>query len=178
VFRRHGVTTPKASPVASASASPVALAPGGPERPEEEGWFWPDQAFRDLIVSLIIFAVMIGLVVYGHGHKQDNWNPEEASFYDRWAHAGRDGKGANLDAPANPAADYPARPEWYFLFLFQLLKYFEGPLFLVGTLVIPGLVGLLLFVLPILGYGKPFRLGYTSSSGAVLFKLPITFNPR
>ena len=31
--------------------------------------------------------------------------------------------GAHLDAPADPTADYKPRPEWYFLFLFQLLEY-------------------------------------------------------
>ena len=34
---------------------------------------------------------------------------------------------APLDAVANPAdASYVPRPEWYFLSLFQLLKYFPG----------------------------------------------------
>ncbi|MCC7538683.1 MAG: c-type cytochrome, partial [Deltaproteobacteria bacterium] len=50
----------------------------------------------------------------------------------------------------DPASEYPARPEWYFLGLFQLLKYFEGPLELVGTVVLPGLVGAFLFALPLL----------------------------
>ena len=37
------------------------------------------------------------------------------------------GPGADLDAPADPGrSDYPARPEWYFLSLFQMLKLFPG----------------------------------------------------
>ncbi|MBM2833904.1 MAG: hypothetical protein HW406_1065, partial [Candidatus Brocadiaceae bacterium] len=35
-------------------------------------------------------------------------------------------KGAELNSPADPASNYLARPEWYFLFLFQLLKYCQG----------------------------------------------------
>src|SRR5262249_34033336 len=46
--------------------------------------------------------------------------------------------------------DYPPRPEWYFLFLFQLLKYLPGSLELVGTIILPGLAGAFLFVLPFL----------------------------
>src|SRR5262249_38058973 len=45
-------------------------------------------------------------------------------------------------------------PEWYFLFLFQLLKYFPGDLEIVGTVVIPLVVMLILFILPLLGYGR------------------------
>ena len=46
--------------------------------------------------------------------------------------------GANLDAPADPSsADYPARPEWYYLSLFQMLKYFPGSREVIGTIVIP-----------------------------------------
>ncbi|MYD23338.1 MAG: cytochrome C oxidase Cbb3, partial [Holophagales bacterium] len=45
---------------------------------------------------------------------------------------------------------YDPRPEWYFLFLFQLLKYFEGPLEVVGTFVIPTVGFILLLFLPFL----------------------------
>jgi ubiquinol-cytochrome c reductase cytochrome b subunit len=153
VFRRHGVTHPKNA--------------------QGEGWFWPDQAFRDMLVSLGVFAVMLGLVLYGFGHKVETTAPvvqsespaastetSPPSLYDKWAHAGREGRGANLDAPADPARPYPARPEWYFLFLFQLLKYFEGEQEIIGTVVIPNAVLVLLFFLPLLGYGRMRAFGH------------------
>jgi quinol-cytochrome oxidoreductase complex cytochrome b subunit/mono/diheme cytochrome c family protein len=141
VFRRHGVTYPK--------------------NIEGDGWFWPDQAFRDLVASLLIFGVMLGLVLYGDGHKVER--PEgapEPTLYEKIAHAGLDGRGANLDAPADPGREYPARPEWYFLFLFQLLKYFEGEQEILGTVVIPNAVFVLLAILPLLGYGWMRRIGH------------------
>src|SRR5262249_19623903 len=54
-------------------------------------------------------------------------------------------------------ANYPARPEWYFLFLFQLLKYFPGEYAIYGTVIIPNGVMLALVLLPLFGYG-PFRI--------------------
>lgn len=62
---------------------------------------------------------------------------------------------APLDPIANPAdANYIPRPEWYFLSLFQLLKYFPGPLELVATQVLPGIVVAFLFLLPFLDRGS------------------------
>lgn len=143
-FRRHGVTAPRNA--------------------KGEGHFWPDQAFRDMIVCLVIFGIMLALVVFGgHGHKIETpgIDPESQSVYDYWAKAGRDGRGANLDAPADPLTEgYPARPEWYFLFLFQLLKYFQGDQEILGTVVIPGAIGLLLFLLPLFGYGRMRPFGH------------------
>ena len=45
-----------------------------------------------------------------------------------------------LGTPADPSnPDYPARPEWYFLFLFQFLKFFDGQTGeLIGAILIPG----------------------------------------
>jgi ubiquinol-cytochrome c reductase cytochrome b subunit len=54
-----------------------------------------------------------------------------------------------LEAPADPAeATYVPRPEWYFLGLFQLLKYFPGRWEFFGALVLPGLAVTLLTLLP------------------------------
>jgi ubiquinol-cytochrome c reductase cytochrome b subunit len=74
----------------------------------------------------------------------------ESGWYESNAKAGKDGRGANLDAPADPNVKYDPRPEWYFLFLFQLLKYFPGPLEPVATMVIPGLLVGGLLALPFL----------------------------
>lgn len=133
--------------------------------PVEHAYFWPSQVFRDLIVCLFIFAIMTSLVlVGGHGNSIDAPAAaagEEPTLYERWAKAGREGLGANLDAPADPETEsYPARPEWYFLFLFQLLKYFKGETVLIGTLVIPNGVMVLLFLLPFFGYGRLRKFGH------------------
>ena len=48
--------------------------------------------------------------------------------------------GAPLESPADPTSSYLARPEWYALPLFQLRMFFEGPLEIVATMVIPGIV--------------------------------------
>jgi ubiquinol-cytochrome c reductase cytochrome b subunit len=143
-------------------------------RPVQTGWFWPDQAFRDLVVCMFIFAILVSLILFsGHGNAVERpapANPEEPrSLYETWAHAGQDGLGANLDAPADPEqASYPARPEWYFLFLFQLLKYFTGDKVLVGTVFIPNGAFVLLLILPLLGFGRMRRFGHVVSILVVL----------
>jgi ubiquinol-cytochrome c reductase cytochrome b subunit len=98
----------------------------------KKGIFFPEQLLRD-----VAFAVLVMFVV---GALTSATN------------------GAHLDAPADPTADYPPRPEWYFLFLFQLLKYLPGSLELLGTVVLPGLAGAFLFVLPFLDKGPSRRV--------------------
>lgn len=86
--------------------------------------FFPDILFKDAVVGLALVIILIAL-----------------SFF----------LGAPLEDRANPSdTDYLPRPEWYFRFLFQLLKYFPGNLEVLGVVVIPGLVVLLLFALPFL----------------------------
>ncbi len=62
-----------------------------------------------------------------------------------------------LDPMADPTATtYNPRPEWYFLFIFQFLKYFPGKLEAVATVALPILAIGLLLALPFLDF-KPFR---------------------
>jgi len=84
--------------------------------------FYPTQLAKDLGGILLMLLVVAVLAYREHG--------------------------APLDCPADPASDYPARPEWYFLSLFQLLKYFEGRLEVVGSLVIPAVAGAYMALLP------------------------------
>ncbi|MBX9789526.1 MAG: cytochrome bc complex cytochrome b subunit [Pirellulales bacterium] len=101
-----------------------------PYKPEgrPDGSFWPEQVLKDAVACLAVMAVVLGLCLF---------------------------LGAELGAPADPAHSYSAaRPEWYFLFLFQMLKYFPGESEIYGALVIPGAVMLALFLMPFLGYTK------------------------
>jgi quinol-cytochrome oxidoreductase complex cytochrome b subunit len=76
--------------------------------------FFPYQASRDLTIA-ILAGVLLAVLAY------------------RGAPA--------LEPPADPTSSaYIPRPDWYFLGLFQLLKYFPGKWEVVGALVIPGLV--------------------------------------
>lgn len=100
-----------------------------------DAYFWPDQLLKDAVACLGVMAAVLLLVFT---------------------------LGTPLDAPADPSEPYSAaRPEWYFLFLFQLLKYFPGELELIGALVIPTAVLALLFIMPLLGrwrVGHAFNL--------------------
>lgn len=89
----------------------------------EEEPFWPKQLLKDGICWLV-FVVALGLWAY--------YRP------------------APLEAQADPSQPYQARPEWYFMFLFQLLRYFQGPYEIVGTFVLPALFFLVMFFWPFL----------------------------
>lgn len=113
------------------------------EEKKKGGPFFPDVLFKDAIVSLLVFVVLIALAYF---------------------------VGAPLEERANPAdTSYTPRPEWYFLFLFQLLKYFPGKLEVIGVIVLPALVLLLLVALPFLDRSarrhfstRPLVIGGTS----------------
>ena len=56
-----------------------------------------------------------------------------------------------LGPPANPAdAQYVPRPEWYYLPIFQWLKYWHGAASVVGILIIPAVLVLAIVALPFL----------------------------
>jgi ubiquinol-cytochrome c reductase cytochrome b subunit len=91
-------------------------------RPGPSQMFYPYQMARDLTMAAIVGTILAGLA----------WMGAPA-----------------LEPPADPtSSDYIPRPEWYFLGLFQLLKYFPGKLEMIGALVIPGLAMALLVLLP------------------------------
>ncbi|MDR3675252.1 MAG: cytochrome b N-terminal domain-containing protein [Acidobacteriota bacterium] len=64
-----------------------------------------------------------------------------------------------LDRLADPTdLTYIPRPDWYFLFLFQTLKFFKGSLEPVGTVLLPTLGVLALFLTPFMDRGKLVKL--------------------
>ena len=90
--------------------------------------FWPYQAVRIVVLAGLLLGTLIAVATL---------------------------VGVQLEAPADPASAYQARPEWYFLGLFQLLKLFDGPLVLIGTFVLPTLAMVFLFAVPILDRRTP-----------------------
>ena len=58
--------------------------------------------------------------------------------------------GAPLDAPADPLSDYPARPEWFLMTLYELRKFFHGSGEFWGTTLVPAVGAGYLVALPFL----------------------------
>src|SRR5581483_10185042 len=82
----------------------------------------------------------------------------------------------HLGPPANPAdAQYVPRPEWYYLPIFQWLKYWHGSAAIVGVLVIPMLLALAILALPFLDRSverRPWKRPVAMSAyGFVVFAL-------
>jgi quinol-cytochrome oxidoreductase complex cytochrome b subunit len=69
------------------------------------------------------------------------------------------------------SAQYSPRPEWYFLFLYQLTKYFPGRWTFVGAVLLPGLAFSVLLLAPFLDSGLETALKKRKSAIAVGFTL-------
>ncbi len=108
----------------------VAPAPGDELLPPKK--FYPEQVFKDTVAIFIAFAVLFVMAVVVH---------------------------IPLERIADPTdSTYIPRPEWYFLFLFQSLKLFEGPLEVFGSVILPGLAILTLVLVPFIDRGKMVKV--------------------
>jgi cytochrome b6-f complex subunit 4 len=56
------------------------------------------------------------------------------------------------------SAQYRPKPEWYFLWLFEILRYFPGKTAFIGAVVIPVLFIALLIFIPYVDRGKGGRI--------------------
>lgn len=84
--------------------------------------FYPDIIYKDALVAFALFLLMIGLAAFIGVASEPKADPNDTA--------------------------YVPRPEWYFLFLFEMLKYFPGSLEWIGTFIIPTLAIGALFLLP------------------------------
>lgn len=84
--------------------------------------FYPFYLVKDVIAVLLAFLVVAFLA----------WNYP-----------------AEIGEIADPgSSSYNPRPDWYFLFLFQALKYFPGKLESIAAVILPGLALLILLLVP------------------------------
>jgi ubiquinol-cytochrome c reductase cytochrome b subunit len=101
-------------------AGPPSEDPVNPRLPTQR--FYPRQVVMDTIVALLMILVL-GLLAH--------FAPTE------------------LGPKANPAdTQYIPRPEWYYLPIFQWLKYWRGPYTIIGIIVIPAITAALLVFVP------------------------------
>ena len=94
--------------------------------------FFPGQVFKDTFAIFIAFSIVLAMAVFARIPLEGIADPTDTS--------------------------YIPRPEWYFLFLFQTLKVFEGPLEVVGSVVLPNLAIVALLLVPFIDRGKALRV--------------------
>lgn len=106
--------------------------------------FYPRQVFKDFAFGIVLIIVLAAFAL---------WRP------------------TTLGPMANPSdPTYLPRPEWYYVPVFQWLKYWHGPLTVVGVVLIPALLFLLLFALPFIDRSPERRpLKRPIAVGSMLF---------
>ena len=95
--------------------------------------FFPEQVFKDTVGVAVAFLILFMMAVLARVPLGRLADPTDTNFI--------------------------PRPEWYFLFLFQTLKFFKGSLEAIGSVVLPGVAVLTLFLIPFIDRGPLVRLG-------------------
>jgi menaquinol-cytochrome c reductase cytochrome b/c subunit len=128
--------------------------------------FFPYAMFHDTVVNLMIVLMIVAMAVIWHATA----GPIDAKHPD-----GQNGLfGALYEGKANPAVQVTEpRPEWYFLFLFELLRIFKSPWELIfATIIIPTILMVLLVVWPFLDRGRDRRISRRPVGMAVGLTVP------
>jgi ubiquinol-cytochrome c reductase cytochrome b subunit len=94
--------------------------------------FFPEQMLKDVIAIFAAFVILYSMALF---------------------------VAVPLGRLADPTdLSYVPRPDWYFLFLFQTLKFFNGSLEPVGAILLPSMGVLALFLTPFMDRKKVMRL--------------------
>ena len=104
--------------------------------------FYPQQVFKDTVAIFVVFAILFTLAIAAKVPIGRLADPTDTSFI--------------------------PRPEWYFMFLFQTLKFFEGPLEVIGSVVLPTIAILALFATPFIDRGTALRVGKRTTAIAIV----------
>jgi cytochrome c553 len=112
--------------------------------------FYPYAMWHDTIMSLVVVATIVGLaIVWRYTTPGNHHTPAAAGWL-----------GPLYDKPADPGTiNFVPRPDWYFYFLFYLLRIFKWPesVFL-GTIGVPTICLLLLLAIPFVDIRAERRL--------------------
>jgi menaquinol-cytochrome c reductase cytochrome b/c subunit len=117
--------------------------------------FYPYAMFHDTVMSLVVVSVIVGLACVwyftsGKGDPADCGGPHGHSCL----------LGPRYAEHADPGTtNFVPRPDWYFYFLFYLLRIFKWPdSVILGTVGIPTILLIILLALPFLDLRRERRL--------------------
>ena len=110
--------------------------------------FFPHAMFHDTVMSLVVVCVIVALAVvwkFTATHQGDDYTGLLGSVYNGKADPG--------------TVNFVPRPDWYFYFLFYLLRIFKWPpTVILGTVGIPTILLMVLIALPFLDRRRERRL--------------------
>jgi mono/diheme cytochrome c family protein len=111
--------------------------------------FYPYAMFHDTVMSLVVVAVIIALAVIWKWDAEHNGGGTHAGLL-----------GPLYTDQADPGTtNFVPRPDWYFYFLFYLLRIFKWPdSVILGTVGIPTICLILLIALPFVDIRRERRL--------------------
>src|SRR2546421_5775330 len=114
--------------------------------------FYPFAMFHDTVMSLVVVSVIAGLAAvwyFTSGENPDTCGGKDSCLL-----------GPRYSEPADPGTtNFVPRPDWYFYFLFYLLRIFKWPsTVILGTVGIPTILLIVMFLLPFLDQRRERRL--------------------
>jgi menaquinol-cytochrome c reductase cytochrome b/c subunit len=114
--------------------------------------FFPYVMFHDTVMSLVVVSVIVGLACAWFLTADEASEPEGAS--------GSGWLGVLYEEKADPGTtSFIPRPDWYFYFLFYLLRIFKWPdTVVLGTVGVPTIALILLLALPFIDRRRERRL--------------------
>jgi mono/diheme cytochrome c family protein len=111
--------------------------------------FYPYAMLHDTIMSLVVVSVIAGLAIVWRYTTPGNHHTIDPGWLGRL-----------YDAPADPGTiNFVPRPDWYFYFLFYLLRVFKWPeTVVIGTVGLPTVLLIILIAVPFIDVRQERRL--------------------
>lgn len=128
--------------------------------------FFPHAMFHDVVVNLLVVLLVVAMAVVWHATAQPI-SAAHPTGVAGWL-------GEYYQQAANPAVQQTEpRPDWYFLFLFELLRALKNPAELIfATIIIPTILMVLLVIWPFVDRGRDRRLSRRPKGVALALTVP------
>jgi len=110
--------------------------------------FFPFAMFHDTVMSLLVVCLIVALAVVWKYTAEEGPTDADSGWL-----------GKLYDEKADPGTtNFVPRPDWYFYFLFYLLRIFKWPeSVILGTVIVPTIAMMLLLALPFLDVSRERR---------------------